>query len=72
MPFLKTEKPRIFSLRANNTSADSDVLPTLEEQKHYNIQIVYLTDVSHMEMCFGSKNQKEEINGYMDDFLSQY
>jgi predicted dienelactone hydrolase len=71
MPFPKTCKPRIFSLRADNTSADTDVLPTLEEQKRYNIQIVYLNDVSHMDMCFGTKAQKEEINDYLTNFLNQ-
>jgi predicted dienelactone hydrolase len=72
MPFPRTDKPRIYSLRADNTQADGDVLPTLEEQKQYNIQVVYLNDVSHIEMCYGSKDQKEEINGYIEDFLSQH
>lgn len=69
VPLPRTEKPHIFSLRATNSIADPDVLPTLEEQKRYNIQIVYLNDVSHIEMCFGSRAQKEEINGYITDFL---
>jgi predicted dienelactone hydrolase len=69
MPFLRTDKPRIFSLRANNTISDIDVLPTLEEQKHYNMQIVYLDDISHIEMCFGTEAQKKEINGYITEFL---
>jgi predicted dienelactone hydrolase len=71
MPFPRTDKPRIFSLRAVSTVADKDVLPTLEEQKLYNIQIVYLNDVSHIDMCFGTKAQKEEINEYITYFLDQ-
>jgi hypothetical protein len=71
MPFLKTKKPQLFLLRANNTKPDSGVLPTPEEQKEFNIKIVNLKDVSHIEMCFGNEFQMEEIKGYIIDFLKK-
>jgi pimeloyl-ACP methyl ester carboxylesterase len=71
MPLLRAKKPEIFSLRANNTNPDNGVLPTPEEQKKYNIQILKLPNVSHIEMCFGTEIQKEEINRYITDFLKK-
>ncbi len=68
-PILRTRKPQILSLRGNNTRPDSGVLPTPEEQKEFNIQIVKLKDISHIEMCFGSTDQKGKINKYITDFL---
>ncbi len=69
VPLPRTKKPQIFSLRANNTTPDKGVLPTPEEQEKYQIQIIKLKDISHMDMCFGTANQKEEINRYLTEFL---
>jgi hypothetical protein len=53
MPLPGTRKPQIFSLRANNITPDNGVLPTLGEQKEFNIKMVKLNDLSHIEICRG-------------------
>lgn len=70
MPLLRTKKPQIFSLRAITTHPDPGVLPTPGEQEEYHMQIVTLKDVTHMDMCFGTARQKEEINRYITEFLN--
>lgn len=70
-PILRTKKPQILSLRGNNTQPDKGVVPTPEEQKEFNIQIVKMKDISHIEMCFGSADQKSKINKYITDFLKK-
>jgi hypothetical protein len=69
MPIPRTKKPQILSLRAYNTTPEKSVLPTPEEQKEFNITIVEFQDISHIEMCFGTEAQKEEINKYITDLL---
>ena len=71
VPLPRTKKPEVFSLRAYNTTPDKGVLPTPEEQKEFNITIVELQDISHIEMCFGTDAQKEEINRYIYGFLNK-
>jgi len=71
MPLPRTKKPEVFSLRAYNTIPDMGVLPTPEEQKEFNITIIEPLGISHIEMCFGTEAQKEEINGYIDGFLNK-
>jgi pimeloyl-ACP methyl ester carboxylesterase len=71
MPLPRTIKPQVFSLRAYNTTPDKGVLPTPEEQKEFNITIVELQDISHIEMCFGTEAQKEEMIRYIDGFLNK-
>jgi dienelactone hydrolase len=71
MPLPRTKKPAVFSLRAYNTIPDMGVLPTPEEQKEFNITIIEPLGISHIEMCFGTEAQKEEINGYIDGFLNK-
>jgi hypothetical protein len=53
LPLPGTRKPQIFSLRANNITPDNGVLPTLGEQKEFNIKMVKLNDLSHIEICRG-------------------
>ncbi len=71
VPILRTKKPRILSLRSNNVHPENGVLPTPEEQKKIDIQIVMLKDISHLDMCFGSTDQKDKINKYITDFLKK-
>lgn len=71
MPLPRTKKPVVYSLRAYNTFPDSSVLPTPEEQKEFNITIIEPLGISHIEMCFGTDAQKEEMNGYIDGFLNK-
>ncbi len=71
MPLPRTKKPQVFSLRAYNTFPDKGVLPTSEEQKEFDITIIEPLGISHIDMCFGTEAQKEEMNGYIDGFLNK-
>jgi Chlorophyllase len=71
MPLPRTKKPQIFLIRSNNSDPDTGVLPTPEEQKQFDIEIVALDDVSHIDMCFGTADQKREINSYITKFIKK-
>lgn len=71
MPLPRTKKPRIFSIRSNESNPDTCVLPTSKELKEFDIEIITLTDVSHMDMCFGTADQKKEINSSITEFLKK-
>jgi len=66
-----TRHPRIYSLRSSDQPADEGVLPTAEEIKKYNMQIVQLSHTRHNEMNDnGTEAQHSEINGYVVRFLN--
>jgi pimeloyl-ACP methyl ester carboxylesterase len=71
IPLSRTKKPQVFSLRAYNTFPDTGVLPTPVEQKEFNIRIIEPLGISHIEMCFGTEAQKEEMIAYIDGFLNK-
>lgn len=71
MPILRTKKPQILSLRSFDATPEKGVLPTPEEQKQFDIKIVELPGMAHIDMCFGTEAQKEEINMYIDGFLKK-
>ena len=49
MPFPRTAKPKIFTLRSNDYPADAGVLPNEIEIKRYDIEISY-TNINHGNM----------------------
>jgi predicted dienelactone hydrolase len=72
MPFPRTSKPRLFSLRSNDQPADEGVLPTPEEQTKLGIRIVKLPSTIHNDMCdSATEAQKAEMIRYIDEFLRQ-
>ncbi len=71
MALPRTQQPRIYTLRSSDQPADEGVLPTLEEQKKFNVTIVKLPNTIHNDMNDnGTDKQKEEINQYIDGFLN--
>ncbi len=70
MALPRTQQPRIYTLRSSDQPADEGVLPTLEEQKKWNITLVKLPNTIHNDMNDnGTNKQKEEINQYVVGFL---
>jgi predicted dienelactone hydrolase len=70
MPFPRTDHPRIYSLRSSDQTADEGVLPAPEEQTHYHMRIVQLTNTIHNDMGdHGTDEQKKEIIRYILEFL---
>ncbi|WP_395055964.1 alpha/beta fold hydrolase [Flavobacterium sp.] len=71
MELPRTKQPRIYSLRSSDQPADEGVLPTLEEEKNFEIKIIKLPNTIHNDMNDrGNKKQKKEINKYVMDFLN--
>ena len=69
--FPRTKRPKVYSLRSNDYSADKDVLPTSTEQAKYGITIIKLANTGHSDMDdSGKKEQKEEINNYILGFIN--
>jgi dienelactone hydrolase len=72
MHFPRTSTPRIFSLRASDTKADENVLPSKEEQQRYDIEIITLKDAKHNDMYDrGSDSLKKEIINLTIKFLEE-
>lgn len=70
MPFPRTKRPRILSLRSSDQPADAGVLPTEAEQEKFGIKIIKLEDVKHNDMWDGAtEKQKREINRIISSFL---
>ena len=70
MPFPRTGRIPILSLRANDTQADEGVLPPEKNDKELNISIIILKDAKHIDLCDrGSTSIREEINKFILNFL---
>ena len=71
MALPRTRHPKIYSLRSSDQPPDEGVLPTVDEQKKYNIKIIQLKNTRHNEMDnSGSDAQKTEINNYIWTFIN--
>ena len=70
MALPRTKFPKVYSLRSSDQPADQGVLPTLSEQKKFDIKIVKLTGTIHNDMDNrGTDAQQKEICGYVLRFL---
>ncbi|MGB7921734.1 MAG: alpha/beta hydrolase [Pyrinomonadaceae bacterium] len=70
MPFPRTKRPEILSIRSSDQSADAGVLPTPAEQERYGIKIIKLKNTRHDDMWDGAtEEQKQEINEIISSFL---
>lgn len=70
MPFPRSGKTPILSLRANDTQADLGVLPPEKTDKELNITIITLKNAKHIDLCDrGSNSIRKEINRFVLDFL---
>lgn len=70
MPLPRTNRPKIYSLRSRDQSADEGVLPTEEERKKFGMTIIKLQDTKHNQMDNDADDrQRREINSYVRGFL---
>ncbi len=71
MEFPKTKKVKVYSLRSSDQPADEGVLPTENEIKKFNMEIVKLTNTTHNEMDDSANDQqRKEIQKYILSFLN--
>lgn len=72
MPFPRVAAPRISSLRASDTKADPGVLPTVEEQAEFGIDVIQLQATIHVDMDQrGTEVQHAEIVRWVKELLSR-
>jgi predicted esterase len=72
MALPRTSYPKIYSLRSSDQPADEGVLPADEELKRLGITIIKLAGTKHNDMDDrGNKDQHEEINRYVLQFLAE-
>ena len=70
MPFPRTARPRIFSIRSSDQPADAGVIPSTNEQAELGMKVVKLPATIHNDMWDGAtEEQKAEIIRYIDAFL---
>lgn len=70
MPFPRTSKPRLFSLRSSDQPADAGVLPSAEEQEKFGIKITKLPATKHNDMRDGATaEQKAEMIQSIGEFV---
>jgi pimeloyl-ACP methyl ester carboxylesterase len=70
MPFPRTKRPRILSIRSSDQQADVGVLPSPAEQKKFGIKIIKLSNTRHDDMWDGAtEEQKRGINEIISGFL---
>jgi pimeloyl-ACP methyl ester carboxylesterase len=70
MPFPRTSKPHLYSLRSSDQLADDGVLPSPEEQAKFGIVLVKLPATIHNDMSdAATAAQKAEMLRHIDEFL---
>lgn len=70
MPFPRTRRPKVYSLRSSDQPADEGVVPTEAEQKKWKITVVQLPNTIHNHMDdSANERQRKEINELMLGFL---
>ena len=71
MPFPKTKKVKVYSLRSSDQPADEGVLPTGKDAKKYKMKIVKLANTTHNEMDDNANDeQRKEIQEYIITFIN--
>lgn len=71
MPFPRTAKPKIYSLRSSDQPADEGVVPTVAEQQKFGMKVIKLRHTTHNQMDdSGNEAQHKEINRYVLYFLA--
>jgi predicted dienelactone hydrolase len=72
MPFPRTKKPRLFSLRSSDQAADDGVIPSPDEQTKLGMKVIKLPGTAHKDMSdAGTAEQKAEIIRYIGEFLQE-
>lgn len=66
----RCSKPKIYTLRGSDYEADDNVIPTIEEQKTYQITVIKLDGVKHGDMDNkGTREQHNVVANYILGFL---
>jgi pimeloyl-ACP methyl ester carboxylesterase len=72
MPFPRTARPRVLSIRSSDQPADEGVIPPPEEQAKLGMTVVKLPATRHDEMWDGATDeQKAEILELIGRFLGE-
>lgn len=69
MSLPRTINPKVYSLRSSDQLADEGVLPTEEEMKKYEMKIIKLPNITHIDMGDAKDEQQKEIQNYLMIFL---
>jgi predicted dienelactone hydrolase len=70
MPFPRTKRPRIFSIRSSDQAADEGVIPTPDEQAKLGMKVVQLPATIHNDMWDGATDeQKADMIRHIASFL---
>ena len=70
MPFPRTARPRILSIRSIDQAPDAGVMPSAAEQAELGMKVVKLPATIHNDMWDGAtEEQKAEILRHIDSFL---
>jgi pimeloyl-ACP methyl ester carboxylesterase len=70
LPVARTKEPSFYSLRSVDQTADIDVLPSVEEQKQFNIRITQLKSAHHNGMDdSGTPEEHEEVKFWVLRYL---
>lgn len=71
MPFPRTRRPRVLTLRSSDQRPDDGVLPSVEEQAALGMTVVQLPATVHNDMWDGAtQQQQEEMLSHIARFLS--
>ncbi len=72
MALPRASKPKVYSIRSSDQTADQGVLPTEAEQKEHGITIVKLPNTIHNDMDNkANTDQRKEIANYVLTFLKK-
>ncbi len=70
MPIPRSSSPQFMAIRADEFPADPGVLPTEEEQKRYNIQVVVLPHTKHISFSdIGNDKTKNKVTQLIKKLL---
>jgi dienelactone hydrolase len=71
MPIPLSEEFPVLAFRADQFEADPDVIPSEEDQKKYDIEIIYLKNVDHNYLRdIATKETKKTVISTISDFLN--
>ncbi|UYZ63770.1 alpha/beta hydrolase [Hymenobacter weizhouensis] len=71
MPFPRSARPRLLSLRSGDQQADTGVLPSPAEQARWNMQVVTMPATRHNDMWDGAtEERKQEMVALISRFLA--
>lgn len=68
----RTSKPKIYSLRSSDQPADEGVLPSEQEAKKYDIQVVKFENITHNQMNNeANEDQRKLLLEYILKYMNE-